>query len=85
MDILSAAYSYLSQFSTFIVCTIIVAHFVNTFWPRKKLIINNESLIIITGGCMGIGRQMALEFARKYQPTILIIDRRDDLFDSVRK
>ena len=27
---------------------------------------------------------MALEFARKYQPTILIIDRRDDLFDSLR-
>lgn len=85
MDILSTAYGYFSQFSTFIVCTIIVANIVSTLWPRKKLNINKESLIIITGGCMGIGRQMALEFARKYQPTILIIDRRDDLFDSVKK
>jgi hypothetical protein len=34
---------------------------------------------------MGIGKQMALELAKKYHPTLLIIDRRDDLFDGVRK
>lgn len=34
---------------------------------------------------MGIGRQMALELAKLYKHILLIIDRRDDLFENLTK
>jgi len=34
---------------------------------------------------MGIGRQMALDIAKKYQSRIMVIDRRADLFDQITK
>lgn len=40
---------------------------------------------MITGACMGIGRQMALIIAKKYHSKIMVIDRRGDLFDSINK
>jgi hypothetical protein len=85
MNIVLDLYSFFSQISAFIVFTIIFAHVVCILWPKKNLKIGSDSLVIITGGCMGIGKQMALELAKKYHPTLLIIDRRDDLFDGVRK
>jgi hypothetical protein len=32
---------------------------------------------------MGIGKHMALEIASKYHSTIMIVDRRNDLFEGV--
>lgn len=64
MEIISTIWDtfcqYFTQFSVFIVSTVIITHLIFSFWPRKKLQLTKDSVIIITGGCMGIGRQMAI-------------------------
>ena len=66
------------------VLLLISLHFVSKFYNRAKpLNLGPESVVIITGGCMGIGKIMAIELARLYHPTIIIVDRRKDLFESV--
>jgi hypothetical protein len=49
-----------TQLSVLIVSTVLIAHLICSFWPRKHLSLSPDSLVVITGGCMGIGRQMAL-------------------------
>jgi hypothetical protein len=43
-----------------------------------KLKVN--SFVVVTGGCMGIGKQMALEIAKLYHCSIMIVDIKRDLF-----
>jgi short-subunit dehydrogenase len=59
---------------------------VTTFFGKKIPVkLDRNSLVILTGGCMGIGRQMALELARLYNCRLLIIDRRKDLFAKIEQ
>lgn len=59
-NIAECAWHYFSQFSVILVSTVVVTHLLFNLWPSKKLKLTNDSIIIITGGCMGIGKQMAL-------------------------
>ena len=64
--------------------TIVVAHILTRLFARKKPVkLDMDSFVVLTGGCMGIGRQMALEIAKLYKCSLLIIDRRKDLFDKI--
>ena len=68
----------------YLVLAIIGVHIVMRVIGRKKPVkLDKDSFVVITGGCMGIGKQMALELAKRYQCSLLIIDRRKDLFASV--
>ena len=64
--------------------TVIVIHLAFMIFGRKApLKLQKDSFVVITGACMGIGRQMALEIAAVYQCTIMVVDLRKDLFDQI--
>jgi high-affinity Fe2+/Pb2+ permease len=68
----------------YIVLFIVLCHVtVWLFFKKTPVKLDNNSFVVITGACMGIGRQMALEIARLHQSAILVIDRRKDLFDQI--
>ena len=65
---------------------LIATHLVsNLFLANSPAKLTNNSFLVITGGCMGLGRQMAIEAAKVYHCTILIVDFRKDLFDDVHE
>ena len=53
------------------------------FWRPKPLKLDPDSVVVITGGCMGIGKIMAIEIAQQYHCTIIIVDKRKDLFEDI--
>jgi len=61
---------------------ITILHIITTiylkFQPHLKL--TSDSFVVITGACLGIGREMAIEIAKLYHCKIMIVDYRDDLF-----
>jgi len=60
---------------------IVLTHVISKFFMVKtpiKLKVN--SFVVVTGGCMGIGKQMALEIAKLYHCSIMIVDIKRDLF-----
>lgn len=68
----------------YIVLLIILCHVaIWVFFKKSPVKLDNNSFVVITGACMGIGRQMALEIARQYKSIILVVDRRKDLFDQI--
>ena len=82
---IASAFSQTTYFSAmgFILC-VIVFHLISKFKFRPKpLDLNSDSVVIITGGCMGIGKLMAIEIAKLYNSKIIIVDRRKDLFETV--
>ena len=56
-------------------------------WVFKKTTtkLDKESIVVLTGGCMGIGKQAALIIASTYKCKLVIIDLRKDLFESCAK
>ena len=52
----------------------ILSHFL-----KEKLKLDSQSVVLITGGCMGLGRKTALCFASKHKCNIIILDIREDL------
>ena len=41
---------------------------------KKPLVLNKDSVVVLTGGCDGLGRLTALNLAQKYQVKLVIID-----------
>lgn len=41
---------------------------------RRPLILNSDSVVVITGGCDGIGRLTVLDLARRYQCKLVVVD-----------
>lgn len=81
----ASAFSQTTYFSAIgFIVSVIVLHIVSKFKIRPKpLNLDSDSVVIITGGCMGIGRIMAIEIANLYNSKIIIVDRRKDLFEGV--
>lgn len=50
---------------------------------RKRKVLTPDSTILITGGCMGIGRELALMFASNNKCNIIVYDIRADLSESL--
>lgn len=86
MNIISfgTLYSIVTFFLFLLFIAIILSHLASRFLYRAKpLKLNPDSIIVIAGGCMGIGKIMAIQLAKLYHSTIIIIDRRKDLFADV--
>lgn len=81
MDLLMQTYQILSATLFAVATLIVVAHIWSCIMPKPKVKLDKTSVVVLTGACMGIGRQMALQIAQKYQSTLVLIDRRDDLFE----
>ncbi len=47
---------------------------------RAKVTLNEKSVVVITGACMGIGKETALLLAKKYACAIIVFDMADHLF-----
>jgi NADPH:quinone reductase-like Zn-dependent oxidoreductase len=70
--------------TAYLTLAVIAAHLLARLLAKKEpLKLGKNSFVVLTGGCMGIGRQMALELARLYGCSILVVDRRKDLFDQI--
>jgi hypothetical protein len=69
--------------SFFSVITIIVL--LSIYNSRAKVPLNEKSVVVITGACMGIGRETALILAKKYSCAIIVFDVADHLFPQLRK
>lgn len=68
------------------VLAITLAHILSRVFNKTQPVrLDKNSLVLIAGACMGIGKEMALELARLYHCRILIIDLRSDLFEDVSK
>ena len=79
MEVCSIVYNLISSFLFYTFFAILVAHAI-TFLLRKikpSPRINTKSTVVIIGGCMGIGRQMAIQIAQNYQSKLLILDLRE--------
>ena len=50
---------------------------------RKRKVLTPDSTVLITGGCMGLGRSLALTFAKNHKCNIIIYDIRADLSDDL--
>lgn len=67
-----------------VVLVFILAHLItNLFFKKKPLKLDKNSFVVITGACQGIGRQMALEIAKLYHCSILVVDIKKELFDKI--
>ena len=42
------------------ICLVILLHFFSKITRQKSLALNPDSTVLIVGGCMGIGRHMAI-------------------------
>ena len=63
---------------------LIVVHLWSKFKMRRKPVtLDVDSVVIILGGCTGVGRVMALEVARLYHCVIIVVDKRRDLFEAM--
>ena len=76
-------YHIFAYCSTLVVLLIVSAHLISKFFKKEPLEINKNSLVVIVGACMGIGKEMALELSRLFKCRLIIIDRRRDLFEAV--
>ena len=62
---------------------ILLPTIVRHFGPKKQL--TSESTVLITGGCLGLGKELALLFASKHHCNVIVYDIRDDLADGISK
>lgn len=79
----STLYTIFTASIFLLVISIAVCHIYSRFKRPRPLKLNQDSIVVIIGACMGIGKVMAVEIARLYHSTILIVDRRKDLFEAV--
>ena len=77
---ISTIYSLFSILAFILVFLIILTHIYSKLIRPNPLKLTADSIVVIIGACTGIGRVMAIEIARKYHSTILLVDRRKDLF-----
>lgn len=74
----------LSIILLFYVTLVIFMHIISKVIIRKKALkLNSDSVVLLTGGCMGIGKKMAIHLAKTYNCYLIIVDRRKDLFEDV--
>lgn len=68
MGVLSVLYTIFSTIfvviSFLLLTALLIMHVYSYFKRAKPVKLNSDSVVIIVGGCMGIGKLMALEIAR---------------------
>lgn len=73
-------YSIFSFLALIFVASIVLSHLWSKLRRPKPLRLTSDSVVMIVGACTGIGRVMAIEIAKNYKSTIIIVDKRKDLF-----
>lgn len=51
---------------------------------RKPLVLNKDSVVVLTGGCDGLGRLTALDLAKRYQVKLVILDIQVQKFEALQ-
>lgn len=77
------AYSVFSFLAFMFLVAIVVTHIISRIKRAKPLNLTPDSIVVIIGACTGIGRVMAIEIAKNYKSTIIIVDKRKDLFQEM--
>jgi D-arabinose 1-dehydrogenase-like Zn-dependent alcohol dehydrogenase len=72
----STLYSIFSAIVFIITLFIVLSHIYAKLKRPKPLKLNSDSVVVIVGACMGIGKLMAIEIARQYHSTIILVDRK---------
>lgn len=72
----STLYSIFSAIVFIITLFIVLWHIYAKLKRPKPLKLNSDSVVVIVGACMGIGKLMAIEIARQYHSTIILVDRK---------
>jgi len=80
---ISTIYFLFSILAFILLFAIVLTHIYSRFIRPTPLKLTSDSIVVIIGACTGIGRVMAIEIAKKYHSTILLVDKRKDLFEKV--
>lgn len=72
----STLYSIFAALAFTIALIITLSHIYAKLKRPKPLKLNSDSVVVIVGACMGIGKLMAIEIARQYHSTIILVDRK---------
>lgn len=70
-------------FAFLFVCLKLLEKIVNN-WRKKSCTANSETTVLITGGCSGIGKQLAINFAKNLKCHIIIYDILPELPKEIR-
>lgn len=68
-----------------IVILIVVYKLHKRITKRKPLVLNKDSVVVLTGGCDGIGRLTAIELAKHYKSKLIILDIQAQKFQDLQK
>lgn len=72
----SLSYKTFSIMAFLTVLGIIVSHILARLKRSPPLKLTSDSVVVIVGGCMGIGKLMAINIAKQFHCTIVIVDRK---------
>lgn len=83
---LFAANFYTGLFSliAFIFLYTFISKMIRNYKLNNQKYLTKEKIIMITGGCMGIGKEMINILINKYNCTVINVDIRDDLFEDLK-
>ena len=74
--------------STWLILILIVLllHRIHKFITKKKpTVLNKESVVVLTGGCDGLGRLTAIQLAKNYKCKLVILDFQEKKFPDLQK
>ena len=81
LTLFSFLYNFLSVTGFLILFGILISHIVSRVKRAPPLKLTADSVVVILGGCMGIGKLMAIDIARQFHCTIIIVDVKKELFE----
>lgn len=80
MGVLYISFSTLYTIFSFLAFTLVLAITLSHIYAKlkrpKPLKLTSDSIVVIVGACMGIGKLMAIEIAKQYHSTIILVDRK---------
>lgn len=80
MGIVSSLFSFLYKFLSatgfLVIFGVLISHIISKVKRPASLKLTSDSIVVILGGCMGIGKLMAIDIARQFHCTIIIVDRK---------
>lgn len=69
----------------FIVIVLVLYRLNKLITKKKPLVLTKDSVVVLTGGCDGIGRLTAIQLAKHYQSKLVILDIQSKKFADLTK
>jgi 3-oxoacyl-[acyl-carrier protein] reductase len=83
---LSDIFNTFSLLTAIGVLSVVLVHILSRLFGKKEPVkLDKNSFVMITGACIGIGKEMILELAQLYHCRILVIDLKSELFDDLSR